>query len=56
MKRKKGEKQTERFRESGEVGVGKGKGSDLGDRKEFLWMSDCKRRKWGPQGNGEEGH
>ena len=54
-KGKKGEKkkQTQRFRECGEVGGGEGEGGDLSDGGELFGVGGGEHRKWGLQGNGE---
>jgi len=52
-KGKEREKQTQGFRECGEIGVGERKGGDLRDGGELPWDGGGEHRKWGLQGNGE---
>ena len=54
-KEKKGEKQTQGFGENGEVGVGKKKRGDLGDRNEFIRNRGGKNIARDIQRNGKRG-
>jgi len=49
------EKQTQRFRECGEVGVGEGEGGDLRYGGELFGDGGGEHRKWSLQGNGKRG-